>query len=145
MRNAEATRDAGKLASLDVLRIINEPTAASLAYGFVSNNESAKLRRSPSYDLGSGTHISVLRIVGGVFDVLSTNGDAHLGGDDFDRAIVNHWIRQSGITRKNWAPINRCLNPSPDSGKPKKLSSVDAMKQTSTATYSGCGRNWNSY
>lgn len=87
----QATRDAGKLAGLDVLRIINEPTAASLAYGFGLNKEEAKT--IAVYDLGGGTFdISILHITGGVFDVLSTNGDTYLGGDDLDAALVDHWI-----------------------------------------------------
>ncbi len=83
----QATRDAGKLAGLDVLRIVNEPTAAALAYGMgTSSSEEEKI--VAVYDLGGGTFdISVLRIVGGIFEVLSTHGDTHLGGDDFDRAL----------------------------------------------------------
>lgn len=93
----QATRDAGKLAGLDVLRIVNEPTAASLAYGIgLKNNDSKTIA---VYDLGGGTFdISILRIANGVFDVLSTNGDTFLGGDDMDRAIVNYWKQLSGIT-----------------------------------------------
>jgi len=128
----QATRDAGKLAGLDVLRIINEPTAASLAYGFgLSNSESAKLQTIAVYDLGGGTFdISVLRIVGGVFDVLSTNGDTYLGGDDFDRAIVNHWIRQSGITPEELGAnksLSQSLRLMAEEAK-KKLSSVDTYE-----------------
>lgn len=92
----QATRDAGKLAGLDVLRIVNEPTAASLAYGLgISRDE---VKRVAVYDLGGGTFdISILRITGGVFEVLSTNGDTYLGGDDFDRAIVKFWLEKSDI------------------------------------------------
>jgi len=87
----QATRDAGKLAGLDVLRIVNEPTAASLAYGLGLNKDEVKT--VAVYDLGGGTFdISLLRMTGGVFEVLSTNGDTYLGGDDFDRAIVNFWL-----------------------------------------------------
>jgi len=85
----QATRDAGKIAGLEVLRIINEPTAASLAYGM------DKLDRGNIvvYDLGGGTFdISILRLEGGIFEVLSTAGDTHLGGDDFDAAIVANII-----------------------------------------------------
>lgn len=94
----QATRDAGKLAGLDVLRIVNEPTAASLAYGMgLSKDEPEKI--IAVYDLGGGTFdISVLRISGGIYEVLSTNGDTYLGGDDIDRAIMEHWITQSGKT-----------------------------------------------
>jgi len=92
----QATRDAGKLAGLDVLRIVNEPTAASLAYGLGMRNDETKT--VAVYDLGGGTFdISVLRISNGIFEVLSTNGDTYLGGDDFDHAIVKHWIDQKGI------------------------------------------------
>jgi molecular chaperone HscA len=93
----QATRDAGKLAGIDVLRIINEPTAASLAYGIGLDKDESKL--IAVYDLGGGTFdISILRIVGGIFEVLSTNGDTYLGGDDFDNAIVSHWAAQAGIS-----------------------------------------------
>ncbi|MGZ5219557.1 MAG: Hsp70 family protein, partial [Chitinophagaceae bacterium] len=92
----QATRDAGKLAGLDVLRIINEPTAASLAYGLGLKKE--EIKTVAVYDLGGGTFdISILRIAGGVYEVLSTNGDTFLGGDDFDRAIVNYWRDTSGV------------------------------------------------
>ncbi len=92
----QATRDAGKLAGLDVLRIVNEPTAASLAYGIgLHANEEKTIA---VYDLGGGTFdISVLHIHDGVFEVLSTNGDTYLGGDDFDRVILNYWLAQAGI------------------------------------------------
>ena len=86
----QATRDAGKLAGLDVLRIINEPTAASLAYGIGLNQTESKT--VAVYDLGGGTFdVSILRIQNGIFEVLATNGDTFLGGDDFDKAIVDHW------------------------------------------------------
>lgn len=90
----QATRDAGKLAGLDVLRIINEPTAAALAYGL----EATENAMIAVYDLGGGTFdISILHIQDGVFEVLSTNGDTFLGGDDFDRAILDHWIAEKGL------------------------------------------------
>jgi molecular chaperone HscA len=93
----QATRDAGKLAGLDVLRIVNEPTAASLAYGLGLGREETKT--IAVYDLGGGTFdISILRITGGIFEVLSTNGDTYLGGDDFDRAIVQYWSEKAGIS-----------------------------------------------
>lgn len=92
----QATRDAGKLAGLDVLRIVNEPTAASLAYGMgVSPDEDKTIA---VYDLGGGTFdISILKITNGIFEVLATNGDTYLGGDDMDRAIVEHWIAELGL------------------------------------------------
>ena len=88
----QATRDAGKLAGLDVLRIVNEPTAASLAYGIgIDRNQSMNIA---VYDLGGGTFdISILHIEDGIFEVLSTHGDTFLGGDDFDRAIVQYWTK----------------------------------------------------
>ncbi len=89
----QATRDAGKLAGLDVLRIINEPTAASLAYGLGMNPTEDKT--IAVYDLGGGTFdISILKISNGIFEVLSTNGDTYLGGDDLDRAIIEYWMKQ---------------------------------------------------
>lgn len=88
----QATRDAGKLAGLEVLRIINEPTAASLAYGI----QSKAVGNILVYDLGGGTFdVSILHIEDGVFEVLATHGDTLLGGDDIDRAIVNYWIEQA--------------------------------------------------
>lgn len=95
----QATRDAGKLAGLDVLRIVNEPTAASLAYGMGMSKEETKI--VAVYDLGGGTFdISILRISNGIFEVLSTNGDTYLGGDDFDRVISTYWTDQLGLTEE---------------------------------------------
>ena len=92
----QATRDAGKLAGLDVLRIINEPTAASLAYGIGTNTTTAQT--IAVYDLGGGTFdVSILEINNGIFEVLSTNGDTYLGGDDFDNAIVTYFKSQYNI------------------------------------------------
>ena len=92
----QATRDAGKLAGLDVLRIINEPTAASLAYGL--GMDPADEKTIAVYDLGGGTFdISILKISNGIFEVLSTNGDTYLGGDDLDRAIIEYWMKQMGV------------------------------------------------
>ena len=92
----QATRDAGKLAGLDVLRIVNEPTAASLAYGIGLDPEEEKV--IAVYDLGGGTFdVSILKIQNGIFEVLSTNGDTFLGGDDFDQAIVNYWVEQNQL------------------------------------------------
>ncbi len=83
----QATKDAGKIAGLDVLRIINEPTAAALAYGLDKKSN----ERILVFDLGGGTFdVSVLEVGDGVFEVLSTSGDTHLGGDDFDKVIVDH-------------------------------------------------------
>ncbi len=95
----QATRDAGRIAGLEVLRIINEPTAASLAYGM---EKSRKNETIAVYDLGGGTFdISILRIENGMFEVLSTSGDTFLGGEDFDRAIMDwllaDFLAQTGI------------------------------------------------
>jgi len=87
-RQRQATKDAGKIAGLEVKRIINEPTAASLAYGL----DKKKTGKIAIYDLGGGTFdISILELNEGVFEVLSTNGDTHLGGDDFDKRIID-WL-----------------------------------------------------
>jgi molecular chaperone HscA len=92
----QATRDAGRLAGLDVLRIVNEPTAASLAYGI--GLDPTEEKTIAVYDLGGGTFdVSILSIQNGIFEVLSTNGNTFLGGDDFDRAIVHYWIEKNNI------------------------------------------------
>ncbi|HMG08826.1 MAG TPA: Fe-S protein assembly chaperone HscA [Mucilaginibacter sp.] len=94
----QATRDAGKLAGLDVLRIVNEPTAASLAYGIGLDPEETKT--IAVYDLGGGTFdVSILQIQNGIFEVLATNGDTFLGGDDFDRIIVDYWIEKNSLNK----------------------------------------------
>ena len=85
----QATKEAGQIAGLDVKRIVNEPTAAALAYGVDKANKDMKIA---VFDLGGGTFdISILEFGGGVFEVLATNGDTHLGGDDFDQVIIN-WL-----------------------------------------------------
>jgi len=85
----QATKEAGQIAGLEVMRIINEPTAAALAYGLDKGGQDKKIA---VYDLGGGTFdISILELGDGVFEVLSTNGDTHLGGDDFDQVIIN-WL-----------------------------------------------------
>ena len=81
----QATKDAGHLAGLEVLRIVNEPTAASLAYGIDKREEAIVA----VYDLGGGTFdISILKLKDGIFEVLATNGDTHLGGDDIDNRLI---------------------------------------------------------
>ena len=131
----QATRDAGKLAGLDVLRIINEPTAASLAYGLGLNKDvdlSAETLRGAEkivavYDLGGGTFdISVLRIADGIFEVLSTNGDTYLGGDDFDHAIVLHLMQQLSIS-EDQIKVNKSL------GQQLRLSAEQAKINLSTS------------
>jgi molecular chaperone DnaK len=118
----QATKDAGKIAGLEVMRIINEPTAAALAYGL----DKKKNEKIAVFDLGGGTFdVSILDIAEGVFDVLATNGDTHLGGDDFDEAIV-HFIadefhRDNGIDlRKDNMALQR-LQEAAEKGK-KELS-----------------------
>jgi len=93
----QATRDAGKIAGLDVLRIVNEPTAASLAYGLGVNRDQSYT--VAVYDLGGGTFdVSILEIQNGIFEVLSTNGDTFLGGDDFDKVIIDKWMTDLGLS-----------------------------------------------
>lgn len=96
----QATRDAGKLAGLEILRIINEPTAASLAYGIGLDKK--EFQKVAVYDLGGGTFdISVLDIQEGVFEVLATYGDTFLGGDDIDKSIANYWCNKYGFSLSN--------------------------------------------
>jgi molecular chaperone HscA len=93
----QATRDAGRLAGLDVLRIVNEPTAAALAYGIGQGGE-VEEQRIAVYDLGGGTFdISILHIQDGIYEVLATNGDTWLGGDDFDRALIHFFVEKYQI------------------------------------------------
>ncbi|MBW6495051.1 MAG: Hsp70 family protein, partial [Burkholderiaceae bacterium] len=97
----QATRDAGRLAGLEVLRLLNEPTAAALAYGLDNAAEGIYA----AYDLGGGTFdVSILRLTKGVFEVVATGGDSALGGDDFDRRIVEWALRETGSTGANVAP-----------------------------------------
>ena len=122
----QATRDAGKLAGLDVLRIINEPTAASLAYGIGLNKTETKT--IAVYDLGGGTFdISVLHIADGIFEVLSTNGDTWLGGDDFDAAIADYWITENKLIdeKKNHRQVLRLT-----AEEAKKQVSANALFET---------------
>ena len=102
----QATKDAGKIAGLEVKRIINEPTAAALAYGMDKKKEDVKIA---VFDLGGGTFdISILELGDGVFEVISTNGDTHLGGDDFDQKIINWLVEEfkKSLTEKNPPKIN---------------------------------------
>lgn len=87
----QATKDAGLIAGLNVLRIVNEPTAAAMAYGLDKNQEE---RTIMVFDLGGGTFdVSILSIEGGVFEVISTSGDTHLGGEDFDQRVLDYYIK----------------------------------------------------
>ena len=125
----QATKDAGKIAGLDVKRIINEPTAASLAYGLDKDTSSHKIL---VYDLGGGTFdVSVLEIGDGVFEVLATNGDTHLGGDDFDDAVMNFladsFAKEHGVDlRKDNMALQR-LKEAAEKAK-KELSSAQTTK-----------------
>jgi molecular chaperone DnaK len=93
----QATKDAGKIAGLDVMRIVNEPTAASLAYGL----QKRKQGMIAVYDLGGGTFdISILKLKGGIFEVLATNGNTHLGGDDFDRRLMQVMLQEIAATHQ---------------------------------------------
>ncbi|KAL6844333.1 hypothetical protein ACP4OV_026006 [Aristida adscensionis] len=100
----QATKDAGAIAGLNVLRIINEPTAAALAYGLDRKGDEEEEKKVLVFDLGGGTFdVSVLAIDGGVFEVLATNGDTHLGGEDFDQRVMEHFVRL--IRRKHGRDI----------------------------------------
>lgn len=121
----QATKDAGKIAGLEVKRIINEPTAAALAYGL----DKGKEEKIAVFDLGGGTFdISILQLGDGVFEVLSTNGDTHLGGEDFDLRIVNHFVdefkKESGIDVKNDKAAMQRLKEEAEKAK-KELSSTE--------------------
>ncbi len=121
----QATKDAGKIAGLDVKRIINEPTAASLAYGLDKDEASHKIL---VYDLGGGTFdVSILELGDGVFEVLSTNGDTKLGGDDFDEAILNFMTesfeKENGVDLKKDSMAMQRLKEAAEKAK-KELSSA---------------------
>jgi molecular chaperone DnaK len=120
----QATKDAGKIAGLEVKRIINEPTAAALAYGLDTKKE----EKIAVFDLGGGTFdVSVLELGDGVFEVRSTNGDTHLGGEDFDNRIVNHFLdvfkQQEGIDLKGDKAAMQRLKDEAEKAK-KELSST---------------------
>ncbi|HEU5005217.1 MAG TPA: molecular chaperone DnaK [Candidatus Saccharimonadales bacterium] len=121
----QATKDAGKIAGLEVKRIINEPTAAALAYGL----DKAKEEKIAVFDLGGGTFdVSILQLGDGVFEVLSTNGDTHLGGEDFDLRIVNHFVeefkKESGIDVKDDKAAMQRLKEEAEKAK-KELSTTE--------------------
>lgn len=118
----QATRDAGKLAGLDVLRIVNEPTAAALAAPPSVEGAVAV------YDLGGGTFdISILQIQDGIYEVLATNGDTFLGGDDFDRVLIEHFLEQMGRDRDD-------LTADPNFGQTIRLLAESAKKDLSKST-----------
>ncbi|HEX6633164.1 MAG TPA: Hsp70 family protein, partial [Usitatibacter sp.] len=102
----QATKDAARLAGLNVLRLLNEPTAAAIAYGLDHASEGT----FAVFDLGGGTFdISILRLTRGVFEVLATNGDSALGGDDFDQAIATHWRKAHGLADAGGRDTRRLL------------------------------------
>jgi len=91
----QATKDAGVIAGLNILRIINEPTAVAIAYGLDKKKSSNKESNVLIFDLGGGTfNVSILTINGGIFEVKSTAGDTHLGGEDFDNRLVDHFVTE---------------------------------------------------
>lgn len=121
----QATKDAGKIAGLEVKRIINEPTAAALAYGL----DKGKEEKIAVFDLGGGTFdVSILQLGDGVFEVLSTNGDTHLGGEDFDLRIVNHFVdefkKESGLNVKDDKAAMQRLKEEAEKAK-KELSTTE--------------------
>lgn len=121
----QATKDAGKIAGLEVKRIINEPTAAALAYGL----DKGKEEKIAVFDLGGGTFdVSILQLGDSVFEVLSTNGDTHLGGEDFDLRIVNHFVdefkKESGIDVKDDKAAMQRLKEEAEKAK-KELSTTE--------------------
>ena len=121
----QATKDAGKIAGLEVKRIINEPTAAALAYGL----DKGKEEKIAVFDLGGGTFdVSILQLGDGVFEVLSTNGDTHLGGEDFDLRIVNHFVdefkKEAGIDIKDDKAAMQRLKEEAEKAK-KELSTTE--------------------
>jgi Fe-S protein assembly chaperone HscA len=121
----QATKDAGRLAGLDVLRIINEPTAAALAYGLDKHKNGTFV----VYDLGGGTFdVSILKLTDGIFEVLSTNGDTFLGGDDIDRRIMEHVITQ--LKR-----IEPSFEPTPEDLQAIRLESERAKTDLSTKQF----------
>jgi molecular chaperone DnaK len=125
----QATKDAGKIAGLEVKRIINEPTAASLAYGLDKDTGSQKIL---VYDLGGGTFdVSVLELGDGVFEVLATNGDTHLGGDDFDNAVMNFladsFQKENGVDLRTDNMALQRLKEAAEKAK-KELSSAQTTK-----------------
>merc|ERR1712124_31992 len=98
----QATKDAGAIAGLNVLRIINEPTAAAIAYGLDKKSNMAGERNVVIFDLGGGTFdVSLLTIEEGIFEVKATAGDTHLGGEDFDNRLLNHFVQEFRKNKKD--------------------------------------------
>ena len=132
-----ATRDAGRLAGLEVLRIINEPTAASLAYGLDTGNRGT----IAVYDLGGGTFdISILKVEDGVFQVLATNGDTHLGGDDIDRLLVEQVIAEilsRGLNQPSRPALQRSAGSDRESDPPSQHWPVGSQRDPTLAKAEG--------
>jgi molecular chaperone DnaK (HSP70) len=108
----QATKDAGTIAGLQVERVLNEPTAAALAYGVQSQGGAVRAggdeveKRVLVFDLGGGTFdVSLLSIEGGVFEVLATSGDTHLGGEDFDQRVMQHYLRM--VQKKHGVDVSK--------------------------------------
>jgi len=130
----QATKDAGRLAGLEVLRLLNEPTAAALAYGLDRNREGT----FAVYDLGGGTFdISILRLVEGVFEVKATGGDSALGGDDFDRALASKLLVRMGAGTGDPGLVRRMIDAARDA---KERLTTD--EQTEVAANGPDGRPW---
>merc|ERR1712038_1887391 len=122
----QSTKDAGAIAGLNVLRIINEPTAAAIAYGLDKKTEKNIL----VYDLGGGTFdVSLLTIDNGVFEVVATSGDTHLGGEDFDQRVMNHFIKV--FKKKNGKDLR-----SNDRALQKLRREVEKAKRTLSSSHS---------
>ena len=126
----QATKDAARLAGLNVLRLLNEPTAAAIAYGLDHASEGT----FAIFDLGGGTFdISILKLTRGVFEVLSTNGDSALGGDDFDQAIATHWRVGHKVADAKGGDTRRLLAAARD--VKERLSSVESADVSVTLSY----------
>ncbi len=136
----QATKDAGKIAGLEVLRIVNEPTAAALTYGLDKKGEETVA----VYDLGGGTFdISILEIADGVFEVKATNGDTHLGGDDFDQAIIDHiadnFLKENGVDLRNDSKSLQRLKEAAEKAKCELSSSMSTEVNLPFIAMSGNG------
>ena len=125
----QATKEAGKIAGLDVKRIINEPTAAALAYGLDKKNKNMKVA---VFDLGGGTFdISIMELGDGVFEVKSTNGDTHLGGDDFDQKVID-WLAQEFAAENGGADLKKDPMALPRLKDAAEKAKIELSNQTST-------------
>jgi molecular chaperone HscA len=127
----QATRDAARLAGVEVLRLLNEPTAAALAYGLDQSKNGQKVA---VYDLGGGTFdVSILQLQDGIFQVLSTSGDTHLGGDDFDQALAKVLLLQAGIEQPDAMSFRAAIT----AAEAAKRELTDSMSATLSATLGG--------